>query len=338
MKKQRMILGFLITAIGLVVLGCSNMTAGPAAPANFIVTYDANNPSSGSAPSTQTKAQGTSLTLAANSGNLARTGYNFGGWNTATDGTGTPYAAGETYTADAVLALFAKWNVKTSSSTILASGLNPSTFGSSVTFTATVAPATATGTVTFKDGGTTLGTGALSDGAAIFSTSGLGVGSHGITAEYSGDGSCSASASAALVQTVGSTAAKDGNWNDPTTWSCGTVPEAGTNVTIGEGITLTLDSATATVGNLTILGTLTVSGTQSIYLTGDFTNYGTFNCGTGYVYLVGATESNISALSALQFCYLTMNKDTATVKCIFHCHFSAAKKFTLTKGTFVQAW
>lgn len=45
---------------------------------------------------------------------------------------------------------------KTNSSTTLASSLNPSTYGASVKFTATVTPSAATGTVTFKDGSTTL--------------------------------------------------------------------------------------------------------------------------------------------------------------------------------------
>lgn len=50
--------------------------------------------------------------------------------------------------------------------TSVASSKNPSTFGRTVTFTATVASGagTPTGMVTFKDGATELGTSALSDG------------------------------------------------------------------------------------------------------------------------------------------------------------------------------
>src|SRR5207302_5303714 len=47
-------------------------------------------------------------------------------------------------------------------STGLTSSPNPSTFGQSVALTATVSPSSATGTVTFKDGSTSLGTGTLS--------------------------------------------------------------------------------------------------------------------------------------------------------------------------------
>jgi uncharacterized protein YhjY with autotransporter beta-barrel domain len=56
-----------------------------------------------------------------------------------------------------------------------------------VTFTATVSPSAASGTVTFKDSGTTLGTSNLSSGVATFSTSSLSTSSHSITATYNGD-------------------------------------------------------------------------------------------------------------------------------------------------------
>jgi hypothetical protein len=57
-----------------------------------------------------------------------------------------------------------------SSTTSVSSSANPSSFGQSVTFTATVTGSGATGTVTFKDGATTLGTGTLSSGTATFAT------------------------------------------------------------------------------------------------------------------------------------------------------------------------
>ncbi|HEY6291622.1 MAG TPA: Ig-like domain repeat protein [Terriglobia bacterium] len=93
------------------------------------------------------------------------------------------------------------------SSTAVASSLNPSTYGQSVTFTATVTSSggTPTGTVTFKDGSTTLGTGTLSSGKATFAISTLSVASHSITAVYGGAGSFLGSTSAALTQTVKAT-------------------------------------------------------------------------------------------------------------------------------------
>jgi hypothetical protein len=60
-----------------------------------------------------------------------------------------------------------------------------------------------TGTVTFLDNGTAIGTGILNGaGVATFTTSTLAVGSHNITANASGDGSTGPSTSAVLVQVV----------------------------------------------------------------------------------------------------------------------------------------
>jgi hypothetical protein len=96
--------------------------------------------------------------------------------------------------------------VKTTTTSI-ASSLNPSTAGQAVTFTATVTTTggggAPTGTVTFNDGGGTLGTGTLAGGIASFTTSSLAVGSHSITAAINGAGSFGQSTSAVLTQAVG---------------------------------------------------------------------------------------------------------------------------------------
>jgi hypothetical protein len=90
------------------------------------------------------------------------------------------------------------------SNVTLTSSLNPSTFGQSVTFTATVAPqfsGTATGTVVFKNGSRALATVMLAGGVATYSTSSLTSGSNTITAKYNGNINFSAS-STTLTQTV----------------------------------------------------------------------------------------------------------------------------------------
>ena len=93
-------------------------------------------------------------------------------------------------------------NVVTSTAVALASSDNPSVYGSQLIFTATVNPTTATGTVTFTDGTTVLGTGALSSGSATYSTSTLVVGLHSITASYSGDANDAPGLSQLLVETA----------------------------------------------------------------------------------------------------------------------------------------
>ncbi len=96
-------------------------------------------------------------------------------------------------------------NVKATTTT-LGSSLNPSFVGQSVTFTATVSTTlggTPTGTVTFLDGATPLGTGGLnSSGVATYSTSTLALGAQSITASYGGDANDATSTSQVVNQTV----------------------------------------------------------------------------------------------------------------------------------------
>jgi hypothetical protein len=93
---------------------------------------------------------------------------------------------------------------KGSSSTALGSSLNPSDYGQSVTFTATVTPS-ATGTVEFFDSSTSLGSGTLnSSSQTTVATSALTVGGHSITGVYSGNAAYNTSTSPVLTQTVNS--------------------------------------------------------------------------------------------------------------------------------------
>ena len=81
----------------------------PSQIATYTASYNANGATSGTVPASQTKTNGIALTLRANSGNLAKTGYAFAGWNTAANGLGTDYAAGASYTVNATVTLYAKW-------------------------------------------------------------------------------------------------------------------------------------------------------------------------------------------------------------------------------------
>jgi uncharacterized delta-60 repeat protein len=98
--------------------------------------------------------------------------------------------------------------------TTLTSSLNPSTSGRSVTFTATVTASyshdTPTGTASFYDGSTLLGSGTLSTAGGVttasFTTASLATGTHSITATYGGDSNDLSSTSAPLSQVVNTTA------------------------------------------------------------------------------------------------------------------------------------
>ncbi len=94
-----------------------------------------------------------------------------------------------------------------STATTLASSLNPSTYGQTVTFTATVSSASGTpaGTIIFYDSSTSIGSVTLTSGTASLATSLLAAGSHSITAAYQGSGSFAPSTSPVLTQVVNGT-------------------------------------------------------------------------------------------------------------------------------------
>ena len=134
--------------------------------------------------------------------------------------------------------------------TTVTPSLNPSTYGQSVTFTATVSPAvstsfTPTGTVTFYDGASALGSATLSGGTASYTTAALIAGSHSIIAQYSGDSNFSGSNSTAFTQTVN----KDGT---------GTAVVSLLNPsTYGESLNLTATVTALAPGNGTPTGSVT---------------------------------------------------------------------------------
>lgn len=70
------------------------------------VTYNGNGADGGST-ATQMKVVDTDLNIASNG--FTRTNYTFLGWNTEADGSGTSYAPGDTYSANAGLTLYAQW-------------------------------------------------------------------------------------------------------------------------------------------------------------------------------------------------------------------------------------
>jgi len=137
---------------------------------------------------------------------------------------------------------------------------NPSTYGDSVTFTASVSPIVATGLVTFLDNGTPVGTITLGpSGTVTYTVTNLLVGSHTITAVYSGDPNYKSSSST-LTQTVNAKALTITANNQSKTY--GTTLNLGTTLfTIGTGQLIngdTVISVTLTSGGA--VATAVVSG------------------------------------------------------------------------------
>ena len=86
--------------------------------------------------------------------------------------------------------------------TSLTSSANPAIVNQQLTFTATVAPSSATGTVTFFDATASLGSANLVSGIATFGGPALRPGVHSITAVYNGDTNDLSSSSPVLTETL----------------------------------------------------------------------------------------------------------------------------------------
>jgi hypothetical protein len=89
--------------------------------------------------------------------------------------------------------------------TTLAASTTSTVFGQAVTFTATIAAASGpapSGTMTFRDGGSPIGTAPIVSGVAVLSTSALSVSGHGISAAFAATSTHEASVSATIPVTV----------------------------------------------------------------------------------------------------------------------------------------
>jgi hypothetical protein len=145
--------------------------------------------------------------------------------------------------------------------------LSPSNYGVSVTFTATVTGPNAipTGTITFLDGATTIGTGTLdATGKATMSISSLVVGNHPITVQYGGDSNFNAVTSSSITQTVNAVAATVtvASSINPSTFGQSVVFTA---TVTGAGATPT--GTVAVTDGATTLGTITLNASGSGVLT-----------------------------------------------------------------------
>ena len=77
-------------------------------PETYSVTYNGNGSTGGAPPASTPYSPGATVTVPGN-GTLAKTGYSFAGWNTAADGSGTSYGAGDTFTIIVDTPLYAQW-------------------------------------------------------------------------------------------------------------------------------------------------------------------------------------------------------------------------------------
>jgi hypothetical protein len=154
----------------------------------------------------------------------------------------------------------AKIVVHTPTTTTLSAAPTSATAGTAIKLTATVAEvggtSVPTGTVTFKEGATALGSMTLNGtGIAVYTTSSLSVGAHSIAAAYGGDAANGSSTSTAASVTVTAAVA-------PTV----TIGVAPASITLGQKATLTWSSANATscTASGAWSGSEAASGTMSV--------------------------------------------------------------------------
>jgi hypothetical protein len=244
-------------------------TGSLAAPTNPTATY-------------ATGASSVSVSWTASAGTPAPTGYfvtrvrtsdsaTFAACGTSATSTITAVACTDSAVPDGtylyrVTALYLSWSATslpsntvvvvkaTPTTTTLSSSSNPSVVGQTVTYTATVTSGS-TGTVTFKDGTSTItctgGNQTLSAGQATCSVAYTALGSHSITAVYSGDASHLTSTSATLSQAV--------NQAETST----TLTASPTSSVTGQSVTLTATVAVTAPGTGTPTGTVNFSNGAS---------------------------------------------------------------------------
>ena len=151
----------------------------------------------------------------------------------------------------------------------LTSSANPSNLGQTVAFTATVSDQAAsswgapTGTITFYDGGTSIGSANLdTSGGATLATSALALGTHGITVTYSGNTKFASSTSTVLSQSVQEAIASISPTNLSFTSQLVSTSSAAQSVTLGNS------------GNIPLTPVISIVGVNS----GDFSQ--TNDCGS----------------------------------------------------------
>ena len=177
---------------------------------NTTITYNANNATSGTAPTATTAKGDAANTTLQSKGTLVRTNFNFAGWNTLADGTGTFYAAGATnYQSTGSITLYAQWTASTGTPTLATASdlgtsnsdkltsdntptINAGTLVSGAVVTITATPATGSPiTCTFTANSTS--------GSCTFTTLPDGTYSFTVSQSYNGGASTASTALAGVV-------------------------------------------------------------------------------------------------------------------------------------------
>jgi len=194
------------------------------------------------------------------------------------------------------------------STTVLASSVNPSTFGQSVSFTATVSsvPSGAgipTGMVTFQDGPTVIGQRPVnSSGVASITASNLGPGSHNIVATYASDTQFAASAGSVAQVVQNGTATTIGSSLNPS--ASGQLVVFTATVTPANAAPGTPTGLVTFKEGATVLATRTLDATGKAFFAttalsiGSHTIMGDFNGSNGWLNSSGTIAQIVQQIQA----------------------------------------
>ena len=151
----------------------SNKTVSVTTTRLYAVIYDGNGKTSGTVPATTYHKSGSTITVANNSGNLAKSGYTFEGWNENAGGTGTSYAVGSTFSMpSADKTLYAKWTLSEQQFNVTAVA-SPAEGGKVTPTSATQMGQTSGGTITATaNTGYTFNNWTIKSGSGYFGASG----------------------------------------------------------------------------------------------------------------------------------------------------------------------
>jgi hypothetical protein len=236
-------------------------------------------------------------------------GYTFTGFSGALSGNGNPQTivmnAPETVTANFSAA-------SSATTTALQSSANPSAWGQTVTFTATVTPSGSgvpTGSVTFSDGATPLGSVSLNGSAqASLTLPSLTAGPHSISAAYGGASGFQASSSSPLAQTVAQAATLTALTSNPNPSAVGMPVHfmasvagqfggaATGTVAFMQGAT-TLGAAPVSGGSATLTSTALSAGTHSVTAVygGDANSIGSTSSAVNQTVTLNATSTVLTS-------------------------------------------
>lgn len=113
MKKILLFLGAFL-CFSLIFMGCEQEGTLPIPDGEvdyFTISYNGNGCDSGFVPENQIKIAGYAQIIAANEGNLSKTGYIFTEWNTRADGSGISYKVNDVYTENESVTLYAQYKI-----------------------------------------------------------------------------------------------------------------------------------------------------------------------------------------------------------------------------------